>query len=666
MNPALWVGIFFVLLNTFFLIWYIFCGYQDLFHSDSAAKVLLAKEILETKEFFPSEWNYVNNDLSVSYRHAFIIPLLWFMPAGYLVHAISGLISAFILLSSIWLVTRITRTDYSPRIWIVAIIASGISGFMAENLYGQFSYGPAVFFSSLVLYLSYSMLRQEKTCNKLFFFLFFVAIILLFWANPQRSVIYYGVPLLCSLLGICLHRRLQIPRSRPWTVFAGLVGGAFVGTFLHYYTLSFVTVVQGAGSIHWISFADMGRNIGYAFMGLLAIFGGLPSPYEDVVSASGIYVALRLWFSLCILGLMSYAIFRSVRREQSGIYYLAVYALTNMVFVGFLYSTTSLPDMSDPIQSSRYFVPGLVIMLIVLFSMKFERIREPFCCYSTMACAVVLMTAAYPTYVGSDVNSKYYWDDAHNESVSYQDLTAFLQANDLRYGYATFWNAGVLSVLSREKVRVRQIWIDRGLPEPRRHLSSNRWYRPSAWQGKTFMLLTEDEAETVDWGVLERYQGMPVQTLEWNDFQIFVYDQNMARNIPGWDNRFEQPAVFLATKRSLSNVGTLDEDYAHNRPALVADKGEAGALYFGPYVKALPGRYTAIFDVLSEYAPQGGVRLDVAAANGQEILAQKTIPASSSPQSLTFDLEEEKKLEFRVWALGSARVAFKRVTVQRD
>jgi hypothetical protein len=40
-------------INASFLTWYVFKGYRDYFHSDSAAKVLLANEIVNTKKCFP-------------------------------------------------------------------------------------------------------------------------------------------------------------------------------------------------------------------------------------------------------------------------------------------------------------------------------------------------------------------------------------------------------------------------------------------------------------------------------------------------------------------------------------------------------------------------------------------------------------------------------------
>ena len=93
------LALLFLACNLLLLCWYLFVGYKAGFHSDSAVKVLLAREIVETGQYFPHDWNYVNGDLFVLFGHTFIIPLLAFIPAGYLSHAISGLISAVLILS---------------------------------------------------------------------------------------------------------------------------------------------------------------------------------------------------------------------------------------------------------------------------------------------------------------------------------------------------------------------------------------------------------------------------------------------------------------------------------------------------------------------------------------------------------------------------------------
>jgi len=99
---------------------------------------------------------------------------------------------------------------------------------------------------------------------------------------------------------------------------------------------------------------------------------------------------------------------------------------------------------------------------------------------------------------------------------------------------------------------------------------------------------------------------------------------------------------------------------------VVAEKGEVGALHYGPYIDVEAGAYTVSFDVSVESAPDGSARLDVAAAPNQKLLAETVLIDNTSPRQLRFTLDRLATLEFRVWSLGNARVVFRDVSIVRD
>jgi 4-amino-4-deoxy-L-arabinose transferase-like glycosyltransferase len=56
-KAAISAALVLLFINLAFLCWYLFVGYQASFHSDSASKVLLAREIVEMGDYFPNDWN---------------------------------------------------------------------------------------------------------------------------------------------------------------------------------------------------------------------------------------------------------------------------------------------------------------------------------------------------------------------------------------------------------------------------------------------------------------------------------------------------------------------------------------------------------------------------------------------------------------------------------
>ena len=662
---SLTLAIAFLSVNICMLVWYIFVGYQAWFHSDSAAKVLLAREIWETGKFFPPEWNYVNNDLSIIFKPAFILPLLTFLPAGYMAHAISGLISSGLILAAVWFLSGRIKADTTRRVWTVAIVAAGISGFMAENLFGQVSYGTIFFFSCCILLFSCHCLKEDEKNKKYFGSALLIVLMIVFWSNPQRAAIYYGMPLFLSIIWYVVKKRFKTGKT-VWFLSAVVFGGIILGTVLHVSALSNVQSISGAGHARWLSYDLMLRNLCLTLKSFLAIFGGLPTSNGLVVSKNGIYEAARLGAALIFLLLIPFSMNRALREQDSGIFFIAAFAFFACCGLLFLHVATTVPDMSDPIQSSRYLVPPLLLLLILILPYPAAPLNGKLVAISSFIVAILFVTSGYTTYCISAPSSIINWGMEGQHYSRSKKLSDFLIENGLHYGYATYWNAGMLSVLSNEKVLVRQILIDHGLPVPMRHLSSDRWYRPRAWEGASFLLLTKKQSESIDWDLLKRYHGEPLRVLSFDKLGIYVYPHNLSKGMPGWDKQIEAPVTFFVSKYSPKQVGHFVEEAANGGPAVIAEKGESGALHFGPYVDVDPGSYKATFDVIAHHNSKGAVRLDVAASLGRTILNEKVLTSSNGAQTLFFSLEKRQKLEFRVIALGSEKVVFRSVSLEKQ
>ena len=199
-----------------------------------------------------------------------------------------------------------------------------------------------------------------------------------------------------------------------------------------------------------------------------------------------------------------------------------------------------------------------------------------------------------------------------------------------------------------------------------KHLASDRWYRPDTWSGETFLMLSSQEVAYMDRNKLAFYLGEPIKELSFEDFRIFVYDENIASKLPSWDSYFHLPFTFSASTDYPHLVGRFVENYNENGPALIAEKGEVGYLAYGPYVDVYKGKYVVTFDISAQNNPEGVVRIDVDSSAGQLIHADAQLLESDGLQELRIDLEEDAgALEFRVWAMGNEKVVFRSVEIVR-
>lgn len=103
-------------------------------------------------------------------------------------------------------------------------------------------------------------------------------------------------------------------------------------------------------------------------------------------------------------------------------------------------------------------------------------------------------------------------------------LAAGLEANDLDYGYATFWNANGLTVVSDSKVRCRSVNIEETGCTPYTYQGCRSWYDNQPGQAKYFLLMTEFERGLMLGSELDTRK---VSEIEIEGYFVWVYNDNL-------------------------------------------------------------------------------------------------------------------------------------------
>lgn len=643
-------------LNLVLLGIYLFSSYKGYFHSDSAVKSLLAQDMHETSSFFPPGWNYVNKDLMVIFGQLGIWPLLFFAANTYTLYAISSVFVATCILASVWWFTGLLDGRSWQRVLSLAVLAGGMSATVAEDIFGQGSYGVVLMFTCLLAVMAWKSMSASGRPRMIWWGLFFLLLSLVSWSNPQRSAASYVLPLFC---GLALHVwgpgwRSRVPASLQ--VAALTILGLGTGSVLSVVTLARVNSVAGAGAAKWLSFDGMVDNAAGTLQGMIGLLGGMPVANGDVLSAGGVYDALRLVVALVMIVLIGRKMVALCTSTSGRARFVGgLVAALALCFI-FLQVTTTVPDMSDPIRSARYLDPAVVIgVMIVLSSISGAKTRV-----SGLLVVALALSLVTNSMVRASPDSLIY---SGRTNIKRDALVAELRSMGLHYGYATYWNAGALTVLSGGDVKVRQVTIYGGLPIPMRHLSSDRWYEPEAWKGEVFLLLEDKDLAALDWGALTRYAGQPTRERKIDDKTVVVFAENLSARLPNWSGLLREPFRMFAGADGAHQVGRWNPAAR----ALQAAAGETGYLQFGPYRPLSRGRYRVTFEVVgvSERADQVVGRVDVVASNGSKVFGTLDIRGDGTERhSFDFDVDETvSDLELRVWATGGGKVTYNAVTL---
>ena len=104
-------------------------------------------------------------------------------------------------------------------------------------------------------------------------------------------------------------------------------------------------------------------------------------------------------------------------------------------------------------------------------------------------------------------------------------LEKCLERNHLEYGYASFWQANIVTLLSDSKVKSRVINIDEFGFEKRLYQTNRRWYEEVTSYEQYFVVLDEEEYE-----IFQKYDSnfnKPVDFIKCGRFKILVYEKNI-------------------------------------------------------------------------------------------------------------------------------------------
>ena len=432
-----------------------------------------------------------------------------------------------LIIIGVYIVCKQANLSTNRATGITAIFAAGISGFVAENLYGQGSYG-AIFCISI--YTIYFYIKSEKSSkinkNSIFFALL---IILSTWSNPFRAFISYILPLAFAII------HLNFKNNSKEKILKNLViigVSVTIGILAHKITMRYVQNTSGVSSALWLAPENMLRNFLLSWKGILSLLGGTPPENFPIISINGLVYAIRLSACIFLIVIIPSQLKKITSTYNYQLQFLACFSLMALGLTAFIMICTTLPDMNDPVQSSRYLVPPILLLVMLNFSVLPKKVGTVK--IAIVVCGLIYAFSAPLAYKYSDNSSRPALNDQESRNNRFR-LIKFLEENNLHYGYGGYWNSGVISVFSGGIVRVRQILVPDGVPAPSRYLSSNTWYNPNYWDGETFLLLTPPEASTVDWNKLAKMNIVPYKKLEFNGMQIFVFKYNLAKIIPGWE-----------------------------------------------------------------------------------------------------------------------------------
>lgn len=534
------------------LLVFTFTGANLDFNADTATANILAEEIVRTHRYFPENWN-AGQDLWVFFLHTFIVPLTIFSDDYLFMRSVA--VTIFIIMAVLTCV-YCSRKAMKSNMWLVAVplLFCGISGEYSFVVFGQSAYLPPLIYTLFFIALFLDC-ADENTLVIRSRWKYVLLLVLTAFAclSGIRNVQVFGLPLIGAIVLFCFLNNYKksvgelFKSFRPAIFIVIGIAAAIAVGYLGFHYLASLENFSMSGASILFSDEDIFARIGTFVNLFIKLFG---ISYEiPLMSAGGIVNLIKICGGVMLLIVFPVLQLRDYKNEKPSVQIFSLFAILHMleIFILCIFGVV----LSD---SSRYLFTSEFLLLFLSSHYIYKKLIENSDVIprivTVLALCVYVFPSAYPkltSFVG------------YKDTIAAQrSLTDFLYDNGLSYGYATYWNASKNTCLSNGRVEINNVNIyDRVVP----YYWLNSSDRYSANQGRSFLMLTENENQIFTSSYSYYEFGEPEEILKFGEYTIYVYGYNIA------DNDFEGIYSIDRTVNELCSEYSTDAVYLFDSSA---------------------------------------------------------------------------------------------------
>lgn len=446
-----------------------------LLDSDEASEMVLSALLAKNGGILSPDW-YYSTELRVLNNQIIFSILLRVLGSWHQVRMIASVILYGILIAATWGFCR----SYGLRRWFpyaAAVMLLPISGVYFNIVLKGVYYIPHIVTLLLTLALLMLFAKEEKR-TKILSAVFSVFLALSAGMGGLRLLLVCYLPLMAATLCYGMLTGWK-KRTKPYLTFAGISFAAAICGYLlnrsvlsqHYTFRSYESVVFTTPSAQRLFDVLSGflQDLGYTSGSL----------FSASMISCGIALIILVLSVYCAIQMIRH---REKRSDTS--VFLAMFYLVDIGIFLMLYCFTNMT------YYAQYSLPVMVLSVPVCFCgiSEFTSKKE-----SWVSAGILLMTLAIAfSGIGVYRTSK--------ENVSYEkaDLAWFLLDSGYQNGYATAWNANVLTELTNGQLEVWD-WGDQVYPDETMDLDHTfQWLQLKSHDtthpaGKVFILLAKDQ-----------------------------------------------------------------------------------------------------------------------------------------------------------------------------
>ena len=489
------------------------CKYAQHVDSDIAAEALLAREIWEEKDITPNDW------ISSTERRIIGMPTV-----AAPIYGITGsmqtavgitciLLGAMLLATFYFFLRKLSLSKMASITALLVLCALPVNGFRNE---GQmvpfvtlllFLFAEYYVFHGIYLFLNilfYIKLREERQMNRktfLAWLVLFVAAVLLN-CGGQRCLQVIILPLLVveaiALFAESGHFKKKLPGGR-------YLATTYVGSLMIAFLVSCLYGGRGDYAVYLLQPREMVEKLFLAVPAAILENFGLAGNAK--VGSFASLMQLLVWAFLVLLGYGLWYVFRrkteSTGRQKDALTIL----LASVGVTAFIIGITSA-------EAAHYYFFMAWFAAAVLVAVMVDHMSEGQPVFAGLILVAVALFAI--------LNLKYTYYDAvttQDNLKEYQEVADYLTEAGIDYGYAEFWDAERISLITDGEVTMGHSYTMASL-SGYWWLTSTKWYPPALpTEMRTAYVVRTEMREAFE----QQFPEGQVPSLEYENEKLAVY-----------------------------------------------------------------------------------------------------------------------------------------------
>ena len=530
-HRSLWYYLVTILIGLFTIVvilYYIFFPSRGYFHADSTDTLMWAESFIDARWIYNTDFAYAAYFLFGG--SLLMMPFIGIFGVSMLAHVLGMGLFYLIFYAAILFFCRSMKVSWMWSVLIGFVISFGVAS--GEKIREIF-YGHVIYYSLGILFVliglgllfrmeeKLQLWIEEKKKSKLILYLILGPLFFLLASiNGIQSITIFVVPVLGAFVIERLldgSKPLFAKENTPGIIASGLVLiGSIIGIF--FYSLLAKEVSQGYADAYsvfsapheWILNINRLLEHWFTLIGVDVVYG------DPIKSIEGLFNLIRILFGFIIVFIPFTAVINYSKLPNSKVRVVIIthWILSSLIILGYIFGLLSSASWRlSPILASS------IIASVVYLHSLFQQVNTKR--FAILFMMPLVLFGMVTSYIIIKMPHDYNLENGHSDGYY---LARELEKLDLTYGYATFWRANLITVVSDSKVKVRSITADYEIYHFQSQLS---WYQEQEGVDRYFVLLNHSEYRnvyTAPWFELEHTK---VVLYGPQTYYVLIFSQNI-------------------------------------------------------------------------------------------------------------------------------------------